>query len=79
MILQGKTCSGILPCTLTILKLFFPYCVREWNKINPKLRNSPSLSVFKRGYLALIRPKECSIYNIIDPYGLKLLIRLHVN
>ena len=58
---------------------FFPYCVREWNKINPNLRNSPSLSVFKKGLLAFIRPKECSIYNIIDPYGLKLLTRLRVN
>ena len=29
---------------------FFPYCVREWNKINPNLRNSPSLSVFKKGH-----------------------------
>ena len=57
----------------------FPYCVREWNKINPNLRNSPSLSVFKKGLLAFIRPKECSIYNIIDPYGLKLLTRLRVN
>ena len=27
----------------------------------------------------VIRPKECSIYNIIDPYGLKLLTRLRVN
>ena len=41
------------------------------NNINPNLRNSPSLPVFKRGLLAFIRPKECSIYNIIDPYGLK--------
>ena len=47
--------------------------------INPNLRNSPSLSVFKKGLLAFIRPKECSIYNIIDPYGLKLLTRLRVN
>ena len=37
------------------------------------------LSVFKKGLLAFIRPKECSIYNIIDPYGLKLLTRLGVN
>ena len=49
---------------------FFPYCVREWNKLNPDLRNSPSLSVFKKGLLVFIRPKVFSLYNIIDPSGL---------
>ena len=30
-------------------------------------------------FLAFIKPKQCSIYNIIDPPGLKLLTRLRVN
>ena len=58
---------------------FFPYCVREWNKLNPDLCNYPSLSVFKQGLLAFIRPKERPVYNIIDPYRLKLLTRLRCN
>ena len=37
------------------------------------------MSVFKKGLLAFIRPKQCSVYNIHDPLGLKLLTRLRVN
>ena len=58
---------------------FFPYCISEWNKLSPNLRNSTSISVFKKGLLAFIRPKQCYIYNIFDPTGLKLLTRLRVN
>ena len=58
---------------------FFPYCTSEWNKLGPNLRNSDSISIFKKGLLAFIRPKQCYIYNIIDPPGLKLLTRLRVN
>ena len=58
---------------------FFPYCTIEWNKLGPNLRNSTSISMFKKGVLAFIRPKQCYIYNIIDPPGLKLLTRLRVN
>jgi hypothetical protein len=46
---------------------FFPYCVSEWNKLGPVLRNSASVSIFKKGLLALIRPKQCSVFNIVDP------------
>ena len=58
---------------------FFPYCTSEWNKLGPNLRNSASVSIFKKGLLAFIRPNQCYIYNIIDPPGLKLLTRLRVN
>ena len=58
---------------------FFPYCISEWNKLSPNLRNSTSISVFKKGLLAFIRPQQCYIYNIFDPTGLKLLTRLRVN
>ena len=58
---------------------FFPYCISEWNKLDPSLRNSTSVTMFKKGLLAFIRPKQFSIYNLIDPPGLKLLTRLRVN
>ena len=58
---------------------FFPYCTSEWNKLGPNLRNSTSISKFKEGLLAFIRPKQCHIYDILGPLGLKLLTRLHVN
>ena len=58
---------------------FFPHCVREWNKLGPDLRNASSISLFKKGLLAFIRPKQRPVYNVIDCCGLKLLTRLRVN
>ena len=58
---------------------FFPYTINAWNNLGEDLRNSPSISCFKKSILAFIRPRENSIYNICDTYGLKLLTRLRVN
>ena len=58
---------------------FFPYCVNEWNKLGPELKNSINISKFKNSLLAFIRPKHCPVFNIFDPFGLKLLSRLRVN
>ena len=58
---------------------FFPYCISECNNLGPNLRNSTSVTIFKKMLLAFIRPKQCDIYNIIDPSGLKLLTRLRDN
>ena len=58
---------------------FFPYCVTEWNKLDPALKQSKSVSTFKKALLAFIRPKLSCIFNITDPLGLKLLTRLRVN
>ena len=58
---------------------FLPFCIKEWNKLSPSLRNAVSVSVFKKGLLKLYRPKARPIFNIIDPIGLKLLTRLRTN
>ena len=58
---------------------FFPDCISKWNKLDPDLRNSSSISLFKKGLLAFIRPKPRPVFNIIDSHGLKLLTRLRVN
>ena len=58
---------------------FFPYCTSEWNKLGPNLRNSNSVAILKKNLLAFVRPKQCNIYNIVDPSGLKLLTRFRVN
>ena len=57
---------------------FFPYCVNEWNKLDPEIRELKSSILFKRSLLRFIRPISTSIYNIIDPFGLKILTRLRV-
>lgn len=58
---------------------FFPYCVREWNKLGVNLQNSVSISRFKKALLDFIRPKSCPIFDIFDPIGIKLLTRLRLN
>ena len=59
---------------------FFPFCVKAWNQqLGEDLKSASSISSFKNGLLAFIRPKMNSVYNIHDPHGLKLLTRLRVN
>ena len=58
---------------------FSPYCISELNKLDPSLRNSASISLFKKILLKFIRPRPNSVLNIMDPFGLKLLTRLCVN
>ena len=61
---------------------FFPYCVREWNRLKPDLRTTTSISLFKKGLIEsnkFKRPRKHSIFNIYDPHGIKLLTRLRVN
>ena len=55
---------------------FFPYCVNECNKLGLELRNSLSISKFKKDVLTFIWP--CPVYKIHDPIDLKLLTRLRV-
>ena len=57
---------------------FFPYCVNEWNKLGCNLRNSVSISKFKKSLQNFIRPKSRTVFDIYDPIGLKLLSRLRV-
>ena len=55
---------------------FFPSAISEWNNLNCKIRNSESLSIFRKNLLSLIRPCVDSIFNIYNPYEIKLLTRL---
>ena len=57
---------------------FFPSTISEWNNLDCKIRNSGSLSIFKKNLLNFIRPCGNSIFNIRNPYGIKLLKRLRI-
>ena len=58
---------------------FFPSTISKWIKFDSKVRNSGSLSIFKKCLLNFIRPCANSIFNIHNPYGIKLLTRLHLS
>ena len=58
---------------------FFPYCVNQWNNLDPVIRNMEKISSFKKALLGFIRTKPADVYNVNDPIGLKLLTRLRLN
>ena len=58
--------------------LFFPSAIIEWNNLDPNLRNSKSISVFKEKILNFIRPSPNSFFDIHNPKGIKLITRLRL-
>ena len=58
---------------------FFPYCIKEWSKLNDKIRNIESVNKFKVTILNFIRPKANSVLDTHDTNGIKLLSRLRLN
>ena len=57
---------------------FYPNCLSEWNKLEPELRQAPSVAVFKKKLLSIIRSPAKSVYGIHDPEGLSYLTQLRV-
>ena len=55
---------------------FFPYTIREWNKLDLQLSNEQSFKKFRNTLLKLGRPTPDLIYGIHHRVGLKLLTRL---
>ena len=57
---------------------FFPDSLLEWSKLDPEIRQSPSINVFKSRLLSLIRPPSNSIFGIYDPQGFATQLRVGV-
>ena len=57
---------------------FFSYTIVEWNKLYLDIQKSKSYAIFRNALLKIGRPKQCSIYRIHNPVGLKLLTRLRL-
>ena len=57
---------------------FFPSTISEWNKLDPAIGNSESLSIFRKNIRHFIRPAPNSIYNCHNPKGVKLITRLRL-
>ena len=58
---------------------FFPYCIKEWKKLDTKIKNLPSLSTFKKPLLVFCKTEENSLFNVHNPIGVKYLNRLRLN
>ena len=57
---------------------FLPYAIKEWNKLNPEIRNAETYASFRKILLNFIRPSGNRTYKIYDPLGIKLLTRLRL-
>ena len=57
---------------------YFPYCVRECNQLDQKIKSQPPVSLFKKKRIELIWPNKHSVYKVVDLKGVQLFTRLHV-
>ena len=57
---------------------FFPFCVREWNKLDNTIRNAESIKQFKLMLTNFLSLNQISLFSIHDPVGVKLLMRLRL-
>ena len=57
---------------------FYPNCLAEWNKLDPEIRLTSSVAIFKKKLISISRPPAKSIFGIHDPIGLLYLTQLRV-
>ena len=54
----------------------FPWTMKKWNNLDPHIKKSKSISIFKSNILKFIRPKPNNVYHCHNPKGIRLLTRL---
>ena len=65
--------------TKSFSNTLFPFYVKEWNKLNAKIRNLPSVSKFKKSLFIYFKTDENSIFDVHNPLVIKFLNRLRLN
>ena len=48
---------------------FFTYCAKEWGNLSEELRNIDSIKTFKLSILNFVRPRENSVFAVLDING----------
>ena len=57
---------------------FFPFCVREWNKLKNTIRDAESVKQFKSMLKNFFSLNQRSLFLIHDPVGVEILTRLRL-
>jgi len=57
---------------------FFPYCVSQWNILDSRIRDLPTISSFKRAIFEFLRPKPSPTFRVQSRQGIIFLTRLRV-
>ena len=73
---QNETLRAFSSQTESFKHWFSPYCIKEWNKLDNRIRNWESLSKFKSLLLSFINVKSCSFFSLHDTICKRLLTRL---
>ena len=58
---------------------FYPCSIKKWCALCEEIRNTVSVNKFKEIIPSFIRPKENSVFALLDTKGIKLLTRLRLN
>ena len=56
----------------------FPYCISQWNNLDSRIKNLPSIATFKRAILDFISPVPTLIFKINRLLGFVSLTRLRI-
>ena len=65
--------------TKSFINTFSPFCIKEWSKLDIKIRNLLSVSRFKKLLLIYFKTVENSVLDVHNPIGINLLNRLRLN
>ena len=76
--LRTQPSAGQIWRTEKFKSSFYPNSLLEWNRLDPEIRESPSLSIFKKKLLLKIRPVHNSVYGIYNPKGISYLTQVRV-
>ena len=57
-------------------KSFFPYNINVWNNLKADIRNTKSISIFKK--LIVSKKHGNSLFSVYDPLGEKFMTRLRL-
>ena len=57
----------ILARTQAFKSSFYPHYLSEWDRLDPDIRLSSSVNIFKKKLLSILRPPPKFVYRIHDP------------
>ena len=74
----SNTFHGIRCKTFRYMNSFFPDAITSWNSAITHFHNVPSVGIFKKHVISLIRPEKKHIFGIHDPLGVGYLFQMRV-
>ena len=77
--LRNRSDRAPLARTERYANSFFPYTIKEWNKLNDDAKSKSSVQSFKKYLNDFIRPSGHPVFGIPDKFGIMLLTKIRVS